>query len=420
MTRLNQIMDGVSLIRYGGGSFELRKYFIRLCAWLQRKPLLILETDPLLCTAILASSDKKGSFVEHLFAIPAWQPIYSIESEDGARWKALSMNCCQVFRTLKWKEKIPLQMSAFVQTLANAMHLDQSLVMDAEQVSRIALKVLYAILFEQPIEPEDETLFYNASLEWRKEIALKGAGDYQVKEAFCQHLTQIIKNSSYGAGLTNDHPKDGLLWLSVFAQPFILSPQINVSDIMVSVFLFLRADPVLYHLTRKKALAGDDAYLNAVIMESIRLQHPFPILERELCVEMIIQGKSYPAGTQVIMILDQFIQHATFDPQTWLEPGLKHPFEGLVFGAGKRICLGKTLAKHLMVEMLKSMLILIPDIKIQPGLGHLYSGRDNDSKTSFRESLYQIRVFGRALWRSFNIGFNKSISGIAVEPQNIK
>ena len=413
-------MEGVSLIRYGGGAFELRKYFIRVCAWLQRKQVLILENDPLLCAAILASSDKKGSFVEHLFAIPAWHPIYSIESEDGARWKALSMNCCQVFRTLRWKEKIPLKVTASVQALVDAMRLDQSLVMDAEQVSRIALSVLYEILFEQTITSDEETLFYKASVEWRKEIALKGPGDYRVKEAFCQRLTQTIRASRYGAGLNNDHARDPVLWLSIFAQPFILSPQINVSDIMVSVFLFLRADPLLYSITRKKAIESDDAYLNAVIMESIRLQHPFPILERELCVDMIIQGKSYPAGTQVMMILDQFIQNSEFDPQTWLEPGLKHPFEGLVFGAGKRICLGKALAKHLMVEMLKSMLVILPDIKIQPGLGHLYSGRDNDSKASFRESLYQIRVFGRALWRSFSIGFKKSIRRITVEPQNIK
>jgi len=404
------LMESVSFIRYGGGSFELRKYFIRMCAWLQRKHVLILETDPLLCASILASSDKKGSFVEHLFAIPAWQPIYSIESEDGARWKALSMNCCQVFRTLRWKEKIPLHVKTCIHALSDEMRLDPSLVIDAEQVSRIALNVLYEILFEQPIELEDETLFYNASVEWRKEIALKGAGNFQVKEAFCKRLTQIIRASSYGAGLINDHASDPVLWLSVFAQPFILSPQINVSDIMVSVFLFLRGDSLLFSVTRQKAIEGDDAYLNAVIMESIRLQHPFPILERELCADMIIQGENYPAGTQVMMILDKFIQNSTFDPQTWLEPGLKHPFEGLVFGAGKRACLGKALAKQLMVELLKSMLVLIPDVKIQPGLGHLYSGRDNDSNASFRESLYQMRVFGRALWRSVNIGLKKRVT----------
>jgi hypothetical protein len=225
---------------------------------------------------------------------------------------------------------------------------------------------------------------------------------------FCQRLAQIIKTSRYGAGLTEgQHESDPMLWLSVFAQPFILSPQINVSDIMVAVFSFLRADPVMYEIVRKKAIEGDYAYLNAVIMESIRLKHPFPILERELCTEMSLEGKSYPIGTQVFLIMDQFIQGTAFNPQAWLDSDLKHPFEGLIFGAGKRMCLGKTLAKHLMVELLKSMLILIPDIKIQPGLGHSYSGRDNDSNTSFRQSLYQMKIFCRAFWRSFKIGLKK-------------
>ncbi len=401
-------MEGFSSIRYGGGSFELRKIFIRICAWLQRKPVFILDSNPLLCAAILASSDKKGSFVEHLFAIPAWQPIYSIESEDGKRWKTLSLNCCQVFRTLQWKESLPLQVTSYVRALADEMSVDARCMMDAEQVSRTTLKILYEMLFEHAIKSEDETLFYDASIEWRKEIALKGAGDRRVKHAFCQRLAQIIKTSRYGAGLTEEHHEsDPMLWLSVFAQPFILSPQINVSDIMVAVFSFLRADPVMYEIVRKKAIEGDYAYLNAVIMESIRLKHPFPILERELCTEMSLEGKSYPIGTQVFLIMDQFIQDTAFNPQAWLDSDLKHPFEGLIFGAGKRMCLGKTLAKHLMVELLKSMLILIPDIKIQPGLGHSYSGRDNDSNTSFRESLYQMKIFGRAFWRSFKIGLEK-------------
>ncbi len=401
-------MDGVAFIRYGGGAFDLRKYFIKVCAWLQRKPVLILESDPLLCATILANSDKKGTFLEHLLAIPAWHPIYSLESEDGARWKALSMYCCQVFRKLRWKEHIPLQVTAHVQRLAEAMRLDPSLVMGAEQVSRITLNVLYELLFEQEISPDEATLFYQASIEWRKEIALKGKGDYRIKAAFCQRLTESIRASSYAAGPTQEGASDEMMWLSVFAQPFILSPQINVSDIMVSVFAFLRANAALYEVSRIKAAQGDDAYLQAVIMEAIRLQHPFPILERELTAAATIQGKSYPAGTQVIMILDHFIQNRTFDPQTWLEPAVKNSFEGLVFGAGKRICLGKILATQLMVELLKAMLVMLPDKKIQPGLSHVFSGRDNDDTSSWRESCYQMKIFGRTLWMSFKIGLKNS------------
>jgi hypothetical protein len=413
-------MDGVSLIRYGGGSFKLRQYFIKLCAWLQRKPVLIFDQDPLLCSSILANSDKKGSFVEHLFAIPAWNPIYSIESEDGARWKILSMNCCQVFRTLRWKESLSPQVDSCIRAFAVKINEDPSFVINAEYVSRSTLRIIYQLLFEHPIAAEDETLFYNASLEWRKEIALKGLGDVAVKQAFCLRLFEIIKQSRFSEGLNQEHNReDPTLWISVFAQPFILSPQINVSDIMVSVFLLLRQDPLLYELTRKKAHEGDESYLNAVIMESIRLQHPFPVLERELCSDMIINGNNISSGTQIIMIIDQFVHSTVFDPQTWLGEE-KNNFEGLIFGAGKRICLGKTLAKALMVDMLKSMLTHIPDIKIQPGLGHLYSGRDNDHKSSLNESVYQIKLFGRALWRSYIIGCKKKAKNKPVAQQNIK
>lgn len=80
---------------------------------------------------------------------------------------------------------------------------------------------------------------FSIKLEWRKEIALKGVGDIGVKQAFCQRLTEIIKQSRYAEGLTEEqHLKDPTLWMSVFAQPFILSPQINVSDIMISFFYF--------------------------------------------------------------------------------------------------------------------------------------------------------------------------------------
>lgn len=53
-------------------------------------------------------------------------------------------------------------------------------------------------------------------------------------------------------------------------------------------------------------------------MESIRLQHPFPVLERELCSDMVINGNNIPAGTQVIMMMDNFVHSTVFDPQTWL------------------------------------------------------------------------------------------------------
>lgn len=394
-------MDGASL-RYGGGAVDLRKQFIRVCARLQRKSVLIVAHNPKLCARILASSETKGSFVEHLFAIPAWKPIYSIESEDGPRWQELATYCAEVLRGLRWRESMAAQVAAQVQGLG-------ARVVDAEQVSRITVRVLYGMLFDKQLSNADEDLFYQASIEWRKQIAMKGAGSGEIKALFMRRFHQLIKESKFAEGLNrcSDNPA---VWLSVFAQPFIISPQINVSDIMAAVFGFLRQDAGLYEDTRRQALAGNDSFLNAVIMETMRLRHPFPVLERELTRELEIDGKMVKAGTQVLIPLDQFEQDQVFRPQSWLQPGERHPFEGLVYGAGQRICLGKMLAKSLLVEMLRCLLIQVPAERLDPERGHLYSGRDNDQNTSFAEFFYQVRRFSNALWSSALIGLKSKMA----------
>jgi cytochrome P450 len=195
-----------------------------------------------------------------------------------------------------------------------------------------------------------------------------------------------------------------MLWLSVFGQPFLISPQINVSDIMVATFSFLRQHPQHYQLVQKKAAENDGRYLNAVIMEAIRLQHPFPILERELTRDLVLQGRSVKAGTQIFVPLDQFKQDPSFQPEAWLNEDRPHPFQSLAFGAGKRMCPGKMLATHLMVALLGSLVRHLPLERIQPEQGHRFSGRNNDGKEGLSESLYQLRKFLGALWRSFQIG----------------
>ena len=47
---------------------------------------------------VLKSSNKKGSFIERLLALPAWSPIYSLESVDGKTWQELAsdFNTCWV------------------------------------------------------------------------------------------------------------------------------------------------------------------------------------------------------------------------------------------------------------------------------------------------------------------------------------
>lgn len=388
-------MKAASLIRYGDGPFELRTAFIKLCAWLQGKDVVILDRDPDDCAQALAASETKGSFIESIFAIPAWHPLYSIESEDGPRWKELADSCSRVLRGLRWKDSLAERVDRSVRTLAA----DPLYVFDSEAISRLTLRVLYELLFDAPIQPADETLFFQGSIEWRKEIAIKGKGNVRIKQEFVRRLLVVVGASKYRQGL--ETCADPMMWLAVFGQPFIISPQINVSDIMVATFSFLRQHPDLY----QRAAAHDGKYLHAVIMESIRLQHPFPILERELTRDLQLKDRLLKTGTQIFIPLDQFKQDKSFNPEAWLDEANPHPFQSLIFGAGKRMCLGKMLANQLMVDMLRSLILHVPDARIQPEKGHRFSGRNNDGKQSFGASVYQLRRFLGALWRSFKIGY---------------
>ncbi len=77
-------------IRYNKDNFDIRTQFIKLCGFLQRKKVIILEDKPYLSKIILEQSVVKGSFIESLIALPAWKPIRSIESIDNEEWIKLS------------------------------------------------------------------------------------------------------------------------------------------------------------------------------------------------------------------------------------------------------------------------------------------------------------------------------------------
>ena len=397
-------------LRYGGGIFDARSNFIRLCGLLQKKKVVILSSNPGLCGEILAASDTKGTFLEHIFATSAWHPIYSIESMDGMIWEKLAQAYRKVIGQIQWRERLSSITQKNVLTLKEKLKVDPQLMVDSESLTRLVSKIMFELLFETPISAADETLFYQASIEWRKEIAIKGKGSSEIKNAFWARLTQVIEVSKFKDDL-KFYSADPAIWVSVFAQPFLISPQINISDIMVAVFQLLRADPKRLKKARRWATFSDKNRLSRIILESIRLRHPFPILERELKQDRVIQGKLFKSGTQFFILYDQFQQDQTFDPERWLQASSDNPYASMPFAAGPRMCIGKPIAMELLVDLLRAFLTEFPDEKVQPQHGHLYSGRDNDGKQSLTEIAYQTQVFGRGLWKSFLIGHARKTIG---------
>jgi len=398
----NQALSKTSM-RYGGGSIDARSILMRLFGILQRKKVVILDSNPKLCGEILAASDTKGTFLEQLFATPAWHPIYSIESMDGERWEQLSRDFKKLMAQIGWRERLTPLTHKHAKSLVESLRSDSNRMVDSEAIAKLVVRILFELLFEIPMSLEDETLFYQASLEWRKEIAVKGAANSQIKRDFWSRLTHLVEGSKFKDGL-DSYQSDPSCWLSLFAQPFLISPQINIGDIFVTVFHYLKADPKMLEQARKWAGEGDKARLDGIILESIRLRHPFPVLERELKKDLTTQGEHYTLGTHIFILLDRFKQDQTFDPERWLQSAIDNPYYSIPFAAGPRMCIGKPIAMELLVELLKIFLLQFSIENIRPELGHLYSGRNNDGKEIKGEFHYQIKIFVRTLWKSFRMG----------------
>jgi len=131
-----------------------------------------------------------------------------------------------------------------------------------------------------------------------------------------------------------------------------------------TVDLLLRYPAVLDRLTAEvDAGAGaGDAYLRAVIQESLRLRPVVPLAGRRLASELEADGFTLPAGTDVtpaIWLLhtrpDLYPEPLAFRPERFLEQP-PTTYGWVPFGGGVRRCLGAAFAEMEMRIVLSSML----------------------------------------------------------------
>ncbi|KAJ8924674.1 hypothetical protein NQ315_000825 [Exocentrus adspersus] len=90
-------------------------------------------------------------------------------------------------------------------------------------------------------------------------------------------------------------------------------------------------------------------YLQQCIKESLRLAPSVPIISRVLTEDVVLDGHTLPAGTNIF--ISPFITHrlphyfpnpSTFDPDRFSEENVdkRHPFSFIPFSAGQRNCIG--------------------------------------------------------------------------------
>ncbi len=124
--------------------------------------------------------------------------------------------------------------------------------------------------------------------------------------------------------------------------------------------LLLREPRVLSRL-RDELDGDDDAYLDAVVTESLRLRPVIDAAERTLTEPRTIGGWDLPVGIRVYPAIavvqlreDLYPQAQEFRPERFLEEGARS-YAWLPFGGGIRRCIGAALAQAEMAEVIRTV-----------------------------------------------------------------
>jgi cytochrome P450 len=127
-------------------------------------------------------------------------------------------------------------------------------------------------------------------------------------------------------------------------------------------FDLLLHNPAVLARLRDELAGEDDAYLDAVVTESLRLRPVIDAAERTLTKPRVVGGYELPAGIRVypgIALLhrreDLYPEPEAFRPERFLDGGAES-YSWLPFGGGIRRCIGAALAQAEMAEVLRLVL----------------------------------------------------------------
>jgi cytochrome P450 len=132
--------------------------------------------------------------------------------------------------------------------------------------------------------------------------------------------------------------------------------------------LLLHNPRVLVRL-REELAGGEDAYLDAVVKETLRLRPVIDAAERTLTVPRTVAGWELPAGVKVypgILLVhhraDLYPRPHEFRPERFTEEGADS-YSWIPFGGGIRRCIGAALATAEMAEVLR---VAVPRVELRP------------------------------------------------------
>jgi len=135
-------------------------------------------------------------------------------------------------------------------------------------------------------------------------------------------------------------------------------------------FDLLLHNPAVLARLRDEIAAGDgDAYLDAVVKETLRLRPVIDAAERTLTMPRAVAGWELPAGAKVYpgialvhMREDLYPEPQEFRPERFVQDGAES-YSWLPFGGGIRRCIGAALAQAEMAEVLR---VAVPALELRP------------------------------------------------------
>jgi cytochrome P450 family 135 len=110
------------------------------------------------------------------------------------------------------------------------------------------------------------------------------------------------------------------------------------------------------------AVTGDDAVLDAVVKETLRIRPVIPDVARYVAAPVEMAGHRLPAGVTVMPSIalvhwgDAYPDAAAFRPERWLAEEEPSPLAWIPFGGGRRRCLGAAFATFEMRTVLRHVL----------------------------------------------------------------
>jgi cytochrome P450 len=200
--------------------------------------------------------------------------------------------------------------------------------------------------FERQLKEADDLLY--------AEIAEhRSNGNYEEREDILSLLMQAEFED--GSGMSDTDLRDQLMTL-------LLAGHETTATALAWTFDLLLRHPRELGRLRDSLQEGEDDYLRATISESLRLRPVVPLAGRRLAVDLVADGLTLPAGTDVTPAIwlthtraDSFPEPFAFRPERFLE-GSPDTYAWIPFGGGIRRCIGAAFAEFEMRIALREVL----------------------------------------------------------------